>query len=159
MKKEIGDVVKPERMEKEIFNAFVKRLFETRVKVICVNCGKFSQVLQVKNFPESIICKSCGSRLLAVVNPEDSEAYKLVKKRLKGERLSESESVRLERILRTADLVINYGKKALIALAARGIGPNTATRILAKMHKSDEDFLRDLYAAEKHFLKTKRFWK
>ncbi len=159
LKKEIGDVVKPERMEKEIFNAFVKRLFETRVKVICVNCGKFSQVLQVKNFPESIICKSCGSRLLAVVNPEDSEAYKLVKKRLKGERLSESESVRLERILRTADLVINYGKKALIALAARGIGPNTATRILAKMHRSDEDFLRDLYAAEKQFLKTKRFWK
>jgi len=159
LKKSIADAVKPEKMEKEIFNAFVKRLMETRLKVVCINCGKFSQTMQVKNFPEKIFCKVCGSALLGVAKPEDKEIEKIIKKRLRGEKLSKSESIKFEKIVKTADVVIAYGKKALIALAGRGIGPTTAMRILSKMHRDEESFLKDIYKAEKQYLKTKRFWK
>lgn len=158
IKRNVGEVVKPERMEKEIFNAFVKRLMETKLKVICVSCGKYFRTASVKDFPENIVCRKCGSRLLAVVKPEDKEAEKIIKKRLKGVKLSEEEKVKLKKLMRSADVVIAYGKRALIALATRGVGGETAMRILAKMHKDEESFLKDLYKAEKQFLKTKKYW-
>ena len=57
-----------------------------------------------------------------------------------------------------ADLVLTYGKKVVVALAGRGVGPDTAIRILAKQRENDEDFLRDILEAERAFARTKRFW-
>jgi ATP-dependent Lhr-like helicase len=51
-----------------------------------------------------------------------------------------------------------YGKKAAIALAARGIGPETAKRILARYHKDEDDFLRDILEAERKFIQTRKYW-
>lgn len=48
--------------------------------------------------------------------------------------------------------------KAVIALVGRGVGPDTAARILARYSAEDEEFLRDILTAEVTYARTKRFW-
>jgi hypothetical protein len=39
-----------------------------------------------------------------------------------------------------------------------GIGPQTASRILAEMHDDEEAFYRDLLEAKIRFVTTRQFW-
>jgi len=41
---------------------------------------------------------------------------------------------------------------------ARGVGEDTAARILRGYHETEQDFLRDVLAAEITYARTKRFW-
>ncbi len=156
--KERFDITKPERLESEIFNTFKSRLMNTKIKLVCVNCGKYQRNYVVKNLPEKPICTKCGSGLLAVTKESDTEAIKIIKKYLSGRDLINAENKKLERLKWSAELVLVYGRKACIALAGKGIGPQTATRILSKMYKTEEDFLKEIYNAEKQFIKTRRYW-
>jgi ATP-dependent Lhr-like helicase len=55
-------------------------------------------------------------------------------------------------------MVLSHGKKALIAFQVRGVGPETAFRILSKMHPNDDDFYMDLLKAKIQFLRTRQYW-
>jgi ATP-dependent Lhr-like helicase len=46
----------------------------------------------------------------------------------------------------------------VIAQAVYGIGPQTAARILAKMHEDDERFYKELLEAKLKFIETRPFW-
>ncbi|MFA6329925.1 MAG: DEAD/DEAH box helicase [Candidatus Micrarchaeia archaeon] len=58
-----------------------------------------------------------------------------------------------------AGLIATYGMRAVIALEVFGIGPETAARLLSRMHKNEHDFFYDLLVAQKTFIRTKSFWK
>ena len=60
---------------------------------------------------------------------------------------------------RTADLVLSYGQKALVALQTKGVGPETAFRILGKMHPNDDEFYLDLLKAKILYIKSSPYWK
>jgi ATP-dependent Lhr-like helicase len=62
------------------------------------------------------------------------------------------------RVSRNANIVNEYGGRAAMVLAGRGIGADTASRILRSMHVDEDDFLRDIMNAEILYAKTKRFW-
>lgn len=152
------ELVGPKKPEKEIFFVFKHRLLNTRVRLVCMKCGEFSvtkAVMMIKNDPE---CPLCGSRFITVIKPHENEKEKIIKKALKGKELSEEEKKKMDRMESTADLVLTYGAKILTALAGRGVGPDTAIRILAKQRENEEDFLKDILQAERNFAKTKRFW-
>jgi len=155
---ELHDIARPDRPEKEIFKLFRKRLLGTKIRIVCVNCGKYALNMYVDDVDDEPRCKSCHSKLLAVLRPYHTEAQGIVRKRLAGKDLTDEEIKTLERIRRSADLVIVYGKKACIALAGRGVGPQTASRILARMHKDEERFYKDILNAEREFIKNKKFW-
>jgi len=63
-----------------------------------------------------------------------------------------------KRLFTNASLVMAHGRKAVLALMGRGIGEDTAARILRGFHEGEEDFLRDVLAAEVQYARTKRFW-
>jgi ATP-dependent Lhr-like helicase len=46
----------------------------------------------------------------------------------------------------------------VLALAARGVGPDTAARILTFQHETEEEFLRAVLSAEVQYAKNRRFW-
>ena len=56
----------------------------------------------------------------------------MLRRRLRGEELNEEELKELSIARRTADLVLSYGKRAIVALQVKGVGPETAFRILAR---------------------------
>ena len=65
---------------------------------------------------------------------------------------------RTERAYRAASLVQSHGKRAVVALAARGVGPRNAAYIINNHRENEEDFYRDILERERNYAKTKSFW-
>ena len=153
------EIVAPERPEKEILEAFEKRLMDTKIGLICVNCGELLYSSSVKNLTGSLQCRKCGAKLIGYIpHAYTREAEKLAKKSLKGGKLTKEEEKRMDEIKDSASLILANGKDAILALAGRGVGVKTASRILRKNLKG-KDLLKAILEAEKQFARTKRFWK
>ena len=60
-------------------------------------------------------------------------------------------------MLRNANIVLSSGKKAVRAFAARGVGPDTASRIIGTFANGDQFYL-EILKAERNYIKTHRFW-
>lgn len=156
---QFAEVMKPRMPEKEIFLAFKRRLLKTRVRLLCVNCGDYNLVRTVRELEEQPECPKCNSRLIAVIGRHKINAVKLVKKKLKKKELNKDELAEFQAIRRSADLVIVYGKKAAVALAGHGVGPQTAALLLSKLQPTKDKFFADVLEAEKQFARTKPYWK
>ena len=57
-----------------------------------------------------------------------------------------------------ADLVSVYGKRAVYADSVYGVGPTTASKILAKMQDTEKEFLNDLFEAKLKYVTTRPYW-
>ena len=119
---------------------------------------KWQTLRQVKNIPERPKCPRCGSTLIAALNPHDTETVKAVKRKHSGVRLTREEERLWQSAWKNASLVQNYGRLAVLMLAARGIGPQTATRILRRPIRSEEDLYQAILQAEREYLRTRIFW-
>lgn len=104
IKRRYAEVVGPERPEVEIFELFRKRLLNSKIRLVCVNCGQWSQVFTVKELPKGIKCKKCEAKLLGVVRPANIQIEKIIKKKLRGTEITEEEKKRFERVRKTGDL-------------------------------------------------------
>jgi ATP-dependent Lhr-like helicase len=139
----------------------MKRAIDAKMATLmCIECGELVSEKRIKGLPEQPKCEKCGSRLLALLYPsqEAKRLQETLKKRREGKSLTEDELKEIAHARRTADLILSYGKKAVIALKVKGVGPETAFRILGKMHPSDEEFYMDLLRAKIQYLKTREFW-
>ncbi len=156
---QFAEVMKPRMPEKEVFRAFRRRLMLTRVRLACVNCGDYTIATTVRSIEEQPECPKCQSRLIAVINKSRIGVLNLIKKKLKKKEMTKDETEEFNNIRRSADLVIVYGKRAAVALAGHGIGPQTAARVLAMQQPTKEKFFKDILTAEKEFARTKKYWK
>jgi ATP-dependent Lhr-like helicase len=153
------EVISPEKPDKEIFKAFEKRLMDTKLGLVCTNCGEVVFHSSVGGVPEKIQCRKCEARLIGYAPyVYTSDAARLVRRHLRGEKLTREDEKRLRFVQDSASLILSHGKDALLCLAGRGVGVRTAVRILRKGVK-DEALLAEILEAEKQFAKTKRFWK
>lgn len=155
---ELSDVARPDKPEKEILRVFRNRLLNTKIRLICVNCGKWDQSYFVKDIPKLPRCPKCSSRLIGAVHPRETEVKNIVRKWVSGLDISEEEKRKLRRIKRSADMIINYGNLACVVLAGRGIGPETCARILARYHKNEDKMYKDILKAEREWLANKKYW-
>jgi len=151
------EIVAPEKPENEILDAFGKRLLETKLRLLCANCGDWALTAKVKENPP-LQCPRCGARLIGVAPGWDMERQKTLKKHLGGRELTDAEKEDMDYLLNTATMVMNYGHPALKVLAGRGVGWTTAKRILAKA-RDEEELLKLTLEAERNYAKNKRFWK
>jgi len=128
------------------------------VNLLCFQCGAFHEGGRISSLPEKPTCPKCGSNLLGVLTWSAwAVRDALNKKRMKLD-LGDDERKSLARVKQTADLVAVYGKKAVIAQAVYGVGPQTASKILAKMHEDDKAFYEDLFEAKLRYVTTRQFW-
>ncbi|MBI2084885.1 MAG: DEAD/DEAH box helicase, partial [Candidatus Aenigmarchaeota archaeon] len=158
IKHKYAEIVGPAKPEMEIFELFKQRLLNTQLRLVCINCGNWDQIYYVKEVGDRLKCGKCDSKLLAALNKQWIGGGKIVKKALRKSGLTEEEKKRYENMKSRADLFMYYRAKAVKALAGKGVGATTAKRILAKYHKDEDAFMKDILEAEKQFARTKRFW-
>jgi ATP-dependent Lhr-like helicase len=128
------------------------------IDLLCFDCGNLTTEVRIGSLPEHPSCEHCGSNLLAPVFWSSGYAASVLHKKRDKKSLDESEQKTLTRTRRSADLVIAYGRRAVIAQSVYGIGPQTASRVLSKMHESDEEFFKDLLEAKLQFITTRPYW-
>jgi len=157
------DVLATERDEGLIIDALRNRIMNDRVILFCVNCKRWESLRRVKTVielgTESLVCPFCNSRLIAALKPWEKEEIKIVKRR--GSDVEKGNKERgVKRVYRNANLVLSHGVLAVIALAARGIGPEVASRIIkkAKDAEGEHEFYRCILDEERRYTRTKRFW-
>ena len=139
----------------------MKHSIEARnAKLLCMNCGTWIAQMRVKDLPEKPQCRNCSSHLLTLLYfSQDIEKLKGdLRKRREGKDLTPEELKDLSTARRKADLILSYGKQAVKALQVKGVGPETASRILGKMHPDENQFYVDLLKAKIQYLRTREFW-
>jgi len=155
---EVPEAVAPDSLGKSSYQRMKASIFGTEVSLLCVKCGADQGESTVGNLAEEPKCTTCGSGLLVPCYWGTAKLAELVRKREERAPLNEEERSELSRARRGADLVLSYGKKAVVAQTVYGIGPQTASRILAEMHDDEEAFYRDLLEAKIRFVTTRQFW-
>ncbi len=147
------ELVAPQRPDGAILAALRRRLEDTRVLLVCMACHKARTVTVRESKPEDG-CPYCRGKMLALLHPREREAVSLLTRKPR----SPAEQKRRRQLSTSASLVAWHGHRAVLALAARGVGPDTAGRILTKQQESDEELLKDILAAEVLYARTRRFW-
>jgi ATP-dependent Lhr-like helicase len=140
---------------------YMKKSIDSRsVQLACMNCGEWSTKCRVREIDDRPTCSNCGSQLLAVLRRyQSADAFlELLKRWREGELIVEDEKDILTYGRKTADLVLSYGRRAIVALKVHGIGPITAYQVLSKMHVDEKDFYGDLLKAKIQYMKTKPYW-
>ncbi len=160
---QFGDVTELMAPEKVIVNNLdkLKMAIDAReVKLLCMKCGKWTLMQKIRDLSEEPRCGNCGSGLLAPLYRSQDLAHlqDALKRRREGKELLPEELKELSQARRKADLILSYGKQAARALQVKGVGPETASRILGKMHPNDDGFYLDLLKAKIQFLRTREYW-
>lgn len=127
-----------------------KRLEAETTLLVCLNCKSHHRSL-VLSLPERIVCPICDAKMVAALRRRDAQIIQNL--RTNTIPADERQGLRMN-----ADLVRSHGRAAVMVLMARGVGPDTAARILRGYHETEQDLLRDILSAEVNYARTRRFW-
>jgi len=144
------DMLLPNWSNNEVRKRLESRLLNERAIAICLRCHSPSR-FRVARYPELAQRCSCGSSMRAVLREGRSNELKEAVK---------SDEVRTQnRMIRNAELVQNRGFDAILCLMARGVGEDTAIRILRTIRPGDhETMFKAIHEAEIQYARTRRFW-
>ncbi|MGB9635893.1 MAG: DEAD/DEAH box helicase [Thermoplasmata archaeon] len=145
----------------QLINSVRERLLDTEMALICMSCGTVLtyRLRSISRF----YCIKCNSVMIAGMRRAERSIIESCKKYFEAKkdanRLSKGEKKNLEKAWLCANLVRSKGRDAMLALAGRGIGPETAARILAIDYANEDELIREIIKAEIKYAQTKKFWK
>jgi ATP-dependent Lhr-like helicase len=145
-------LVSSQKPDRAILLTLKRRLEDERIKLLCLSCKK-AYTKRIGKLPKKVLCQNCGGHMVAAI-----PTYENLGPVLKMKKPKEKEKKIIKRLFTNANLVLSYGRKAILAMRARGIGPKTAARILARHYETEEEFLREILSAEINYARTRRFW-
>ena len=165
----------PDQPPPTLLRAIRERLEKEPLVLVCLRCGFTRTTTPQKYRTEGgSRCLVCHGSLSAVVSArreaEIDRLARYAKTKWHAERRPAQGRTRRARApspetesqvragYTSAELVAHHGERALLALAARGVGPETARRLLAKAYRDDEAFLTELLRAERAYARTRAFW-
>jgi ATP-dependent Lhr-like helicase len=157
---DVTELMAPERVIVGNIDKLKMAIDAREVKLLCMKCGLWILQQKIRELPEELRCGNCGSGLLAPLYRSQDLGHlcDTLKRRREGKELMPEELKELSQARRKADLILSYGKQAVRALQVKGVGPETASRILGKMHPEDDQFFMDLLKAKIQFLRTREYW-
>jgi ATP-dependent Lhr-like helicase len=125
---------------------------------VCIFNGDWDAIRVVEQLSQKIRCPKCGSTLVAATYPGNDVLLGVVKKKKRNSKLTPAEEHVWRQAWLGASLVQTKGKEAVVVLSGRGVGPATATRILRRVHRTEEDLYLDILKAEREYARTRLFW-
>lgn len=141
-----------------IYEAVEKRLLDEEMLFLCFAC-KYEFKTKVGFLSENIICPKCKSIKIAIINPYDEGLMK-AKEAFKSSNMKmlKKFSKDFDRIRLSSELTARFGKNAAIAMAGRGIGPETARRILINWNGNKNDLIKEIIRQEIKYATTRKYW-
>ena len=155
---EAPELFSPEAERDEILDRMRLHLSSEPVHLLCFECGHFHEEVRIGEMPDHPTCAKCKSRLLTVLGWAAWTVRDAYAKRARKLDLTNEERKLLTRSKQVADLVAVYGKRAVYANSVYGVGPTTASKILAKMQDTEKEFLNDLFEAKLKYVTTRPYW-
>ncbi len=144
------DLLLPAWSDIEIRERLETRLLNERAVLICLNChGKKRR--RVERIVVVEPCSTCGGTMLAC-------AQERMEKSLM-DRIESTDQKISGKVQRNAELVRTHGHDAILCLMGRGIGEETATRILRGPEGDRIRLLRAIHNAELQYARTRPFWR
>ncbi|THE64337.1 DEAD/DEAH box helicase [Salinadaptatus halalkaliphilus] len=148
------ELLAPENADASVIETVKERLQNDRIILLCTHCGEWKAKTKVKRVPDQPECPECGSTRIASLNPWADEVVQAIR----AEEKDDEQEQMTERAYRGASLVQSHGKQAVIAMAARGVGPHNAARIINNLREDEAEFYRDILTREREYARTKSFW-
>ncbi len=142
--------ISPLKPTMAIVESIRERLLNEEITLICTKCF-WTHTEKVKDI-NVLKCRECGGTLLAAVSPYSKDE---IIKAIQKDKLTQKEKNALSK---SAHLVRERGKVALMVLAGRGIGPETASRLLSVRYLNDSDLIQEIIRSENEFSKNRRYW-
>ncbi len=144
------DLLLPAWSDVEIRERLETRLLNERAVLICLNCESKTR-RRVERLVQISPCSACGGTMQACA-PERLEKSLL-------ERIRSSDGKIAGRVQRNAELVRTHGQDAILCLMGRGVGEETATRILRGPPGDRVRLLRSIHNSELQYARTRPFWR
>ncbi len=141
------------RVTPTVLNAVKNRLMKNELIFACLDC-KGSWTRKVEDVKD-LKCIYCGSVRITVLRKYERDKLSILKNGPKNEKEKEY----IEKLYRISNLIRIYKKDALLALSARGVGYDTALRILSTPHSEENMLIKDITEAELNFAKNRKYWK
>ena len=148
------ELLVPENADASVIETIKDRIMDDRVILLCMHCKDWNRTTKVRRVRDQPECPECGSTRVAALNPWADEAVAAVR----ADRKDDEQEKLTRKAFRSSNLVQAHGKRAVVALAARGVGPHNAARIIAKLREDEDDFYRDILAQERQYARTQSFW-
>ncbi|MFB6111449.1 MAG: DEAD/DEAH box helicase [Halobacteriaceae archaeon] len=148
------ELLAPENADASVVRAVKRRLLEQDVRLVCTHCLEFDQQTKVRRVAEQPSCPHCDSTRIAALAPWADDAVTA----LRASDPDDEARSRAERAVRNANIVQSHGRKAVIALSARGVGPRNAARVINRHRETEAAFYRDILEREREYARTKSFW-
>ncbi len=148
------ELLTPENADASVVDTVRERIDDDDVVLFCVHCTEYHRRTTVGRTPDQPECAECGSTRIAALSPYDDETVPAVCAADK----TDDQADLTRKANRRANLVQSHGKQAVIALSARGVGPENAARIIGKLRENEDDFYRDILAREREYARTRSFW-
>lgn len=148
------ELLSPENADASVIQTVRERIQSDRVILLCLHCKDWDRKQQVERVRDQPSCPQCGSTRVAALNPWAEEVVSAVRA---AEKDAEQEKM-TERAYRSGSLVQSHGKRAVVALAARGVGPHNAARIINRLREDEDEFYRDILRQEREYARTQSFW-
>ncbi len=145
-----SEMMSPLRPTKTIIDSIHERLLSENMTLLCTKC-LWTHTDKVRNL-NRIRCGNCGTTLVSAISPYQRED--MMKEIGKGKITAKEKNA----LSKSAHLVRERGQDALLALAGRGIGPETASRILSVRYLSVDDLIMEIIKSENDFARNRRFW-
>tara|TARA_B000000441_G_scaffold39344_1_gene25701 strand:+ start:100 stop:1560 length:1461 start_codon:yes stop_codon:yes gene_type:complete len=146
------DMQLPDWSNVEVRRRLESRLMNERIAMICLRCNTATRVRVARFESVDRVCVVCQATMRAVAREGLSDELK--------KWVSSDEEKTRNRMMRNAEMVKNRGLDAILCLMARGVGEETATRIL-RAHPAGcerDSLLKAIHEAEVQYAKTRRFW-
>jgi ATP-dependent Lhr-like helicase len=145
------DLLLPAWSDSQLRERLETRLLAERCVLICLNCSDKSRKRVGRMEDRIEACPSCNGTMRAC-SPERMESL------LVDWVASRDPKVRA-RMQKNAELIKTHGLDAVLALMGRGVGEETATRLLRGHTRGNRvSLLRSIHNAELQYAKTRRYW-
>jgi len=139
------------RPTKRVLEMLRRRLMEQEVTLYCLSCRRRWH-RTIEDLPDRINCPYCGGVRVAALMPYQEEWIDEVERHGKDERKV------YEKMITISHLIREHGRVAAMVLAARGVGPERAARVLSIPYDDEEELLLNVLRMEEEYVRTRDYW-